>query len=164
MNIAVYAGSFDPFTAGHLSVVRQAARVFSHVRILVAVNPDKKTLFTMEERLALIDELVRPMPHVTVDATSRYVVHYANDIGASFLVRGIRGASDATFETDLAQQNREIAPGILSVLLPAEPSLSSLSSSGLKERARRGEDISADAPEPVVRALRQKLAELEQGR
>ena len=77
----------------------------------------------MEERKALIHELVEAMPHVTVDATERYVVHYAQEIGASFLVRGVRGASDATFETDLAQQNREIAPGIMTVLIPAEPAL-----------------------------------------
>ena len=158
MSIAVYAGSFDPFTAGHLSVVHQAARIFSHVRILVAVNPKKQTLFTMQERLELIEALVRAMPHVSVDATSDYVVHYAERIGARFLVRGIRGASDATFETDLAQQNREIAPAIETVLLPAEPSLSTLSSSGLKAKARRGDDISTDAPAAVVEALRAKLA------
>ena len=156
MNIAVYAGSFDPFTAGHLSVVHQAARIFSHVRVLVALNPDKKTLFSLEERLELIDQLVRPMPHVSVDATSGYVVRYASSIGATFLVRGIRGASDATFETELAQNNRELEPGVSTVLLPAEPSLSELSSSALKARAERGEDISGDAPELIVRALRAK--------
>jgi pantetheine-phosphate adenylyltransferase len=158
MSIAVYAGSFDPITAGHLSIVRQAARLFSHVRVLVAVNPKKQGLFTSEERQALIEQVLAHMPNVTVGATEGYVVHYARDIAATFLVRGIRGASDAGFETDLAHQNRELAPEITTILLPAEAELAQVSSSGLKERARRGEPLEPFCPAAVAEALRARLA------
>lgn len=154
--IAVYAGTFDPFTAGHLSVVAQAAGIFSFVRVLVAVNPDKQCWFTAEERVALINELVAPMPNVSADATKGLVVEYARTIGARFLVRGIRGASDATFETTLAQQNRAIAPEVQTVLLPAEPSWSSLSSSSLKERVASGLPLDGLCPPHIARALRER--------
>lgn len=159
MSIAVYAGSFDPITAGHLSVIRQAARLFSHVRILVAVNPLKQGLFGTPERVEMIGDLVARMPQVSVDSTDRLVVEYARDVGASYLVRGIRGASDATFETELAQANRALAPELATVLLPAEPRLSSLSSSGLKQRVLAGEDVSAECPPEVARRLRRRLVE-----
>jgi pantetheine-phosphate adenylyltransferase len=159
MSIAVYAGTFDPITAGHLSVIRQAARIFAHVRVLVAHNPLKQTLFEVSERLDMIAALVRRMPQVSVDATDQLVVAYAQEIGASYLVRGIRGASDATFETELAQANRGIAPEIATVLLPAEPHLSSLSSSALKQRVRQGQDVTGDCPAEVARRLRQRLSE-----
>jgi pantetheine-phosphate adenylyltransferase len=159
MSIAIYAGSFDPITAGHLSVIRQAARLFSHVRVLVAVNPAKQGLFSPPERVELIAALVARMPHVSVDATDRLVVEYAREVGASYLVRGVRGASDAGFETELAQANRTLAPELATVLLPAEPRLSSLSSSALKQRVLAGEDVSADCPPEVARRLRLRLVE-----
>jgi pantetheine-phosphate adenylyltransferase len=98
------------------------------------------------------------MPNVSVDSTQGYVVHYAKEIGARFLVRGIRGASDATFETTLAQENRALAPDVQTVLIPAEPALSDVSSSGLKERARTGGDFEAACPPSVAAALRARLA------
>jgi pantetheine-phosphate adenylyltransferase len=154
--IAVYAGTFDPFTAGHLNVVAQAAGIFSFVRVLVAVNPDKQTWFSRAERTALIEELVAPMPNVSVDATEGLVVDYARTIGARFLVRGIRGASDATFETTLAQQNRALAPDVQTVLLPAEPALSEISSSALKARALAGASLDGLCPPHIARALTQR--------
>jgi len=157
MSIAVYAGSFDPITAGHLSVVRQAARLFSHVRLLVAVNPEKSGLFDADERQALIAQAIAAMPNVSVGATTGFVVQYAREIAATFLVRGIRGASDAGFETDLAQQNRVLAPEITTILLPASAELAQVSSSGLKERARRGEPLSPFCPPAVAEALRRRL-------
>ena len=157
--IAIYAGTFDPFTAGHLSVVSQAASIFSFVRVLVAVHPDKQTWFSKEERTALIEALVARMPNVTVDATDGFVVEYARSIGARFLVRGIRGASDATFETTLAQQNRVLAPDVQTVLLPAEPALSAISSSALKERALVGASLDGMCPAPVAAALHQRVRE-----
>lgn len=151
--IAVYAGTFDPVTSGHLSVVSQAASIFSFVRVLVAVNPAKQCWFSREERVALIGQVLQRLPNVSVDATEGLVVEYARSIGARFLVRGIRGASDATFETALAQQNRALAPDVQTVLLPAEPGLSELSSSSLKERARRGEPLTDACPAMVAAAL-----------
>lgn len=157
MSIAVYAGTFDPITSGHLSVLRQAARIFVHVRVLVAVNSDKDTLFAVEERVAMIREVVAAMPQVSVDATEGLVVEYAAQIGATTLVRGIRGSSDAEFETMLAQNNRELAPEIATILLPAEPALAAVSSSSLKEQVRLGQDV-VDCPPSVLGHLQEKLA------
>jgi pantetheine-phosphate adenylyltransferase len=156
--IAIYAGTFDPITAGHLSVIAQAAGIFQFVRVLIAHNPDKRTLFTRDERVALAREVTAKMPNVSVDATDGYVVEYAKQIGARFLVRGIRGASDATFETTLAQQNRALAPDVQTVLLPAEPALSEVSSSSLKALARAGSALDTHCPPAIARALRDRLA------
>ena len=95
MTIAVYAGSFDPITAGHESIVRQAARIFSHVRVLVAVNPSKDVLFETDERVEMIAQTFRRMPQVSVDSTDGLVVEYARDMGASYLIRGVRGATES---------------------------------------------------------------------
>lgn len=159
MTLAVYAGTFDPITAGHLSVVRAAARLFGHVRILVAVNPEKRTLFSREERVEMIREVTGRFPNVSVDATEGFVVEYAREIDASFLVRGIRGATDAVFETELSQGNRLLAPEISTILLPAEPGLSEVSSSALKEMARRGEDISRFCAPSVAARLISRVQE-----
>lgn len=158
MNIAVYAGSFDPVTSGHLSVIHAAARLFPHLRVLLAVNPNKQTLLTGEERLALLRELTCRYPNVTVDSTDGFVALYARSIGASVLVRGIRGATDAQFETELAHENQRIAPELHTVFVPAEAELSEVSSTSLKARIRAGEDVSSFCPAPVERVLREKLA------
>lgn len=157
MSIAVYPGSFDPVTAGHLSVIRQAARLYGHVIVLVAVNPNKETLFSRDERLSLLREAVARFPNVRVDATDGLVVEYAREVGASILVRGIRGATDAEFETALAQQNRALAPDITTVLLPAAAELSEVSSSRLKSLAQSGEDLSPFCPPHVARRLRERF-------
>ena len=157
MTIAIYAGTFDPITLGHLSVIQESVKLFAHTRVLVAVNPKKKTMFTLEERIALAHELVGPMPTVTVDGTEGYVVHYARRIGATVLVRGLRGAADAAYETDLAQQNREIAPEIMTVMLASDPALSQVSSSELKRRAKAGQPIGEFAPPNVAAALLDRL-------
>lgn len=157
MTIAIYAGTFDPITTGHLSVVKEGVRLFAHVRLLIAVHPHKEPLFSLEERIELARDAVGPMPTVSVDGTDGYVVEYARAIGATVLVRGLRGAADAAYETELAQQNRALAPEITTVMLPAEPSLSMVSSSELKARAERGEDISAFAPPIVAARLARRL-------
>ncbi|MBI1944070.1 MAG: pantetheine-phosphate adenylyltransferase [Deltaproteobacteria bacterium] len=151
--IAVYAGTFDPFTTGHHSVVAQAAGIFSFVRVLIAVHPDKQCWFTCDERKGQIAAWLAPLPNVSVDATDGLVVEYARRIGARFLVRGIRGASDASYETALAQQNRTLAPDVQTVLLPAEPALSELSSSALKARALAGAPLDGLCPPPIIQAL-----------
>jgi pantetheine-phosphate adenylyltransferase len=158
MTIAVYAGSFDPVTAGHLSVVRQAARLFGHVVIVVAVNPSKHYLLAADERMALLREAVRPHPNVTVAYTEGLIVDFARQIGASVLLRGVRGATDAQFETELAHHNRALAPELSTLFLPAEAHLAEVSSSGLKERVARGEDVSAFCPPAVAAKLRERLA------
>ena len=158
--IAVYAGTFDPVTEGHLSVVRQAVRLFAHVRVLVAVHPNKTPLFSGDERVAMIREAVAPMPTVSVAWTSSLVIEHARTIGATHLVRGLRDAADAAWETELARQNREIAPEIGTIMLPAEPHLAAVSSSELKARATRGESLEPWCPPHVAAQLRVRSAEV----
>jgi pantetheine-phosphate adenylyltransferase len=157
VTIAIYAGSFDPVTAGHLSVVRQAARLFGHVVVVVAVHPNKQYLLSADERVALLREAVALHPNVTVARTEGLVVEFARAIGASVLLRGVRGATDAQFETELAQTNRALAPELSTLFLPAEAHLAQVSSSGLKERIARGEDVSAFCPPAVAARLRERL-------
>lgn len=158
MTIAVYAGSFDPVTAGHLSVVRQAARLFGHVVVVVAINPDKRTLLTVAERMELLREVVALHPNVSVASTEGLIVDYARAIGASVLLRGVRGATDAQFETTLAQANRALAPDLATLFLPAESHLAEVSSSRLKEKLARGEDVSDFCPPAVAAKLRSRLS------
>jgi len=158
MTIALYPGTFDPITSGHLSVVKEAVRLFAHVRVLIAVHPTKEPLFSLEERISLAREAVGPMPTVSVDGTDGMVVDYARAIGATVLVRGLRGAADAAYETRMAQTNRELAGEVLTVMLPAEPALSMVSSSELKRRAAAGEPIDEFCPPVVARRLVARLA------
>lgn len=158
MSIAVYAGSFDPVTAGHLSIIRQAARLFGHVVVVVAINPDKHSLFSVAERLELLREAVALHPNVSVASTQGLVVEYARAIGASVLLRGVRGATDAQFETTLAQTNRALAPDLATLLLPAESHLAEVSSSRLKEKLARGEDVSEFCPPLIAARLRERLS------
>jgi pantetheine-phosphate adenylyltransferase len=159
MTTAIYAGTFDPMTEGHLSVVQQAARLFGHVIVLVALNPNKHTLFTPDERVAIMREVLDEIPNVRVSQSEGLVVQYARRVGATVLLRGVRSAMDAQFETELAQQNRELAPEIATLFLPAFAELSSVSSSRLKEMVRNGEDASPYCPPQVLALLRQRLAQ-----
>ena len=160
MAIAVYAGAFDPLSYGHLSVVRKAARIFAHVRVLVAVNPDKSPLFTLEERVGIIAEVVRRMPQVSVDSTSGLVVDYAREVGAGFLIRGLRTSLDAEYEIALANENRQHAPEITTIFLPAEPEYAGISSSEIRALAREGRDVGDLCPASVAT----KVAALARGR
>ncbi|MCA9630745.1 MAG: pantetheine-phosphate adenylyltransferase [Myxococcales bacterium] len=157
MTIAVYAGTFDPITEGHRSVVQQAARLFTHVRVLVADNPDKQATFSVHERLEMLEEVLGPLPNVSSGHTRGLVVDYARRICANVLVRGIRGASDAAYETDMAAENRRLAPEIATVLLAAEPDLSDVSSSRLKELVLAGEDVSRYCTPEVAQRVRARL-------
>jgi pantetheine-phosphate adenylyltransferase len=157
MSVAIYAGSFDPVTFGHLSIIRRAARLFDHVRVVVAHNPNKTGLFSSAERAALLTAVTHGFPQVSVDVTDGYVVEYARQIGAQCLVRGIRGVDDAEAETQLAALNRTLAPELETLLLPAESGLVDVSSSTLKARAQRGESLLGLCPEPVARQLRARF-------
>jgi len=154
---AVYAGTFDPFTKGHLSVVEAAARLFDRVIVLVAVNPDKDPVFTAEERLAAIESETKHLPNVSCASTEGYVVEYARDHGASHLVRGLRDATDATQETLLAQLNRQLAPEVRTLFIPADPEFAEVSSTRLKELVLGGADVSGLCSPDVADQLARRL-------
>jgi pantetheine-phosphate adenylyltransferase len=158
MRIAVYAGTFDPPTAGHLSVIERAALVFDGVIVVVAVNPTKQPMFAAQERVEMLREATASLVGVECASTEGWIVELAQERGAAFLVRGIRGASDADYEIALANANRALAPAITTVFIPAHPALSEVSSSRLKDLARAGQEIGAFCSPGVERRLRERVA------
>jgi pantetheine-phosphate adenylyltransferase len=157
MPAAVYAGSFDPITNGHLSILDEATRLFERVFVLVAVNPAKAALFTEAERVALARGATARYPNIECASTHGLVVEFARERGATYLVRGIRGSIDSEYEMALAQVNRELAPDVATLFLLARPDVAVVSSSLLKELVRCGADTRRYCPEAVDRALRTRL-------
>lgn len=154
MRVAVYAGTFDPPTFGHLSVVERSTQLFDRLWIVVAKNPQKQPLFSDAERVSLLRELVRDWPNVGVEHTEGYVVECARRLGARYLVRGVRGVTDIEAEINLAHLNHGLAPEIETVFVPAHASLSEVSSSRLKQLALEGADIGRYCPPAVEARLR----------
>jgi pantetheine-phosphate adenylyltransferase len=155
---ALYPGSFDPFTNGHLDVVRRAAALFDEVIVAVAANPEKRApLFTPDERVTMIREVLSGVPGVEVTAYRGLTVEYARSRGAGALVKGLRTAGD--FETELQQalMNRELAPEVETVFLMSGPAQIFLSSSILKDVAGHGRDVSRFVPAVVARRLQERF-------
>ncbi len=146
MRIAVFPGSFDPFTKGHESVVRRALTFMDEVVIGVGVNEGKKTMFSLERRLEMIRTLYRNEPRVRVEAYDTLTVDFARSVGAEFMVRGIRSVKDFEYEESIADINRQLA-GIETILLFTEPELSSVSSSVVRELIGYNKDVSIFLPE-----------------
>lgn len=138
---AVYAGSFDPVTLGHRSVVARAAAMFDHVICLVAVHPTKQPLFPAEKRVELLRQTLSDLGNVSADQFAGYTVNFARISDAGVLIRGVRGASDADYETRLAHLNHDLDPEITTVFVPADRGLADVSSSELKRMATEGQDL-----------------------
>lgn len=154
--VALYPGTFDPLTLGHLDVIERALDLFDEVVIGVSDNPGKNPLFGPQERVEMVRESVA-RPGVRVVHYAGLTVDCAVREGATVLVRGLRTTSDLESELQQAMMNREMDPDLQTVFLPAQASRVYLSSSILKEVARYGRDVSAFVPEPVVRRLKEKL-------
>jgi len=149
--VAVYAGSFDPPTNGHLDLIERAARIFHRLIVAVALNESKTSLFTVDERIEMLREITRDLKTVEVDSFSGLTVEFARRRGAVALVRGLRVVSDFELELTMAVANQKLSPGIDTVcLMPSEQNLL-LSSRLVKEIATFGGNISAFVP-PVVQA------------
>ncbi len=157
MRTAIYPGTFDPVTRGHLSVIARGARMFDRLIVLIAVNPDKQPLFSPDERAQMIRQVTSGHTNVACDHTSGYVVAYAQAHSAQYLIRGVRGCTDVEAEIALANLNHALAPEIETVFVPAHPSLSEVSSSRLKALAQQGGDLSAFCPPELIRRLRERL-------
>ena len=155
---AIYPGTFDPVTLGHLDIVTRAAQMFDQVILAVAASPSKKPLFSLEERVALVSEMVVHLPNVKVVGFSDLMANFARDQQANVLVRGLRAVSDFEYEMQLAQMNRHLLPTLESVFLMPSEGFSFISSSLVKEVARHGGDVSAFLSAPVHQALLAKLA------
>lgn len=154
--LALYPGSFDPFTYGHLDVVERASRLFDLVEITVASNSDKEPLFSVEERSALIRECTVHLANVSVAPFEGLLVDYAKRRGAIALVRGLRQVSDFDFEFRMAFANRRLTPEIETVFLMTSEAHALISASIVREIHYWKGDISSFVPEPVRRALVEK--------
>ena len=155
--IALYPGTFDPITYGHIDVVQRATELFSRVVVLVARNSTKQPMFTEEERAAMIREVFRRHPRVEVDAFDGLLVEYARRRKASVIVRGLRAVSDFEFEFQMALTNRKLAPTIDTVFLVPHEKYTYLNSTIVREVARLGGDVSDFVPPGVRRRLVEKV-------
>jgi pantetheine-phosphate adenylyltransferase len=152
--IAIYPGTFDPPTNGHLDIVDRAAKMFDRVVVGVGMNRAKKTFFNDDERIALMREACAPCPNVEVQGFDTLTVEFARKVGARFVIRGIRALSDFEFEFEMANMNRRLAPEIEMVFLMTAPEYLFLSASRVKELAAFGADVSEMVPANVAKRLR----------
>jgi len=157
--IVVYPGSFDPLTNGHLDIARRAARLFDTLIIAVYAFPAKNLLFTVDERLALWQEVLaaEELTNVRVDKFSTLLVEYVRSVGGTAIIKGLRSPNDFEYEFQQGLMNRKIAPEIETICLLTNLEQLFVSSSLLKEVASLGGDVSDMLPAPVTRALREKL-------
>lgn len=151
MKTAIYPGSFDPITNGHLDIVERAANLFDRLIIVVADNPNKKYTFTVQERVEMIKEIVQHLNNVEVDYTSGLTVDYAVSKGACTLVRGLRAVTDFEFEFQIQAANTFINPKIDSIYLMSRQDFTFISSSTIKELYSHGVDISSLVPHAVIK-------------
>jgi len=154
---ALVPGSFDPITMGHLDIIARAARMFDTVLVAVAPNSTKTPLFTLAERVEMIEEACTHLPNVSVDAFEGLLVEYAVKHGASVIVKGLRAVSDFEYELQMAMMNRRLNSAVETVFLMTEAEHSYLSSSIVKEIARLGGSVEGLVPSHVETRLRQKV-------
>src|SRR3954464_2378681 len=157
--IALYAGSFDPVTNGHLDVVRQAVRLADRLVLAIGVHPGKAPLFVFEERLAMLTETCGPIAktagaELACTAFDGLVVDLAKREGATILIRGLRDATDFDYEMQMAGMNSAMAPGVQTVFLPASPAVRPITATLVRQIARMGGDITAFVPAPVGAKLK----------
>src|SRR5476651_690167 len=157
MRTAIYPGSFDPLTNGHLDVVQRAAKLFDRVIVAVAKNEGKNPLFTQNERLALVKQAVKHLPNVEADAFDGLLVEYVVAQKAQAIVRGLRAVSDFEFEFQLALMNRKLDENVETIFMMPKDTYTFLSSRIVKEIARLGGDVSAFVSPHVRTALHKKL-------
>lgn len=153
MKIAIYPGSFDPITYGHLDILKNAAGIFDKVIIAVAHNGAKNGFLNVEERVRLIKESINDIPNVEADSFEGLTIEYAKKMGATVLIRGLRAVSDFEFEMQLSQTNSALCDEIKTVFLTTKPEYNFISSSTIKEILANGGDISKFVPKPVYNYL-----------
>ena len=156
MKKAIYPGSFDPITNGHLDILKRALKVFDEVIVLVASNPNKKSRFSSEERVKMVSEAVKGLKGVLVDSTNELTVEYAKKHGASHLIRGLRAVTDFEYEFSLSATNEFIDNSIDMVFFMSHSETNFISSSSVDELYRNGVDISKLVPPSVMKMYKSK--------
>lgn len=159
--IAVYPGSFDPVTIGHLDIIHRAAAIFDKVCVVVMINPHKKPVFTPAERVDMIRRTMGDLPNVEVESSDGLLTSFAEEKGAGVIVKGLRAVSDYEYEFQMALVNRRLSPGIETVFLSAGAENMFLSSSVVKQIAQFGGDISCFVPPEIKDEIIERLYEKE---
>ena len=156
MHSAVCPGSFDPITTGHLDVVAAASGLFDEVTVAVVVNPSKQSLFSVEERLAMLAEVTAEFPNVHLDSFDGLLVDFCRERGIGAIVRGLRAVMDFDYELQMAQMNRRLA-GVETIFIPTLPEHSFVAASLVKEVASLGGDVKGLLPPPVLHRVLERL-------
>lgn len=159
MKVAIFPGSFDPLTLGHLDLIKRGSALFDQLAVAVMPNSSKKPLFTLDERVAQVKEAVSGLDNVSVITSQGLTVDLMNKIGADYLMRGLRNSKDFEYERDIATMNQFLDSQVETVFLLADPKYQHLSSSLLKEVSMYGGDISAYLPANINTALEKRMQE-----
>lgn len=162
MKIAIYPGSFDPITSGHLNIIRRTAKIFDKLIVCVMVNSAKQPMFTRDERVDLIRQVTADIPNVEVDSSSELLAEYAKKKGSCIIVKGLRAGSDFENEFQMALINHKINPDLDTMFLTAESEYMYMSSSSVKELGRYGVDLSDFLPESIIPAFQNKLQKIKE--
>ena len=163
MKVAIYPGSFDPITSGHLNIIRRAANIFDKLIVCVMVNAGKHPMFTQEERVDMIRRVVSDLPNVDVDASEELLAEYARRKGSCVIVKGLRAGSDFENEFQMALINHKINPGLDTMFLTAEHQYMYLSSSTVKELGKYNVDLSDFLPEEIIPDFKKRITDTTQG-
>ena len=163
MKIAIYPGSFDPVTSGHLNIIRRAANIFDKLIVCVMVNSGKKPMFTQEERVDMIRRVTADIPNVEVDCSDGLLAEYAKEKGSCVIVKGLRAGSDFENEFQMALINHKINPNLDTMFLTAEHQHMYLSSSIVKELGGYDVDLSDFLPEQIIPDFKKRITETRQG-
>ena len=163
MTIAVYPGSFDPITSGHLNIIQRAAKIFDRVIVCVMINATKSPMFTKSERVEMIRSVVEDLPNVEVDASDELLAEYAKRRGVCVIIKGLRAGSDFENEFQMALINHKINPSLDTMFLTSEHQFMYLSSSAVKELGCYDVDLSDFLPEPIIPIFKQRIADIRQG-
>jgi len=150
MNIAVYPGSFDPITLGHLNIIRRAAAIFDEVVVCVMVNSGKHPLFTIDQRVELIERTIARFPNVKVESSEKLLVEFMRERKAKVIIKGLRAVSDFDREFQIALINRKLDEGIETLFMPSSEKYTYLSSTAVKEMARYGADLQTFVPMEII--------------
>ncbi len=157
MKIAIYPGSFDPVTSGHLNIIRRAANIFDKLIVCVMVNAGKKPMFTLEERVELIRRVTGDLPNVEIDCSSELLAEYARRKGSCVIVKGLRAVSDFESEFQMAMVNHKLNPDLDTMFLTAEHQYTYLSSSMVKELASYGADLTEFLPDEIIPDVQKRI-------